>query len=160
MIITLEKATLKDAHALHALQIRSFLPTLKKYKDEQTNPACETLDKTLNRITDPSKGFYKILSDNNVLVGGIAVKHIPPSTIFLGPLFVDPDYQNQKIAQEALRLIEIEFPDINFFEVATISQEKSNIHLYEKMGYIATGQTKKLTDSLEALFFRKTPTSI
>lgn len=154
MTITLEKAALKDAHAIHALQIRSFLPILQKYKDEETNPASEPLDKTLERITNSSKGFYKILR-HHTLVGAVAVKHIAPSTIFLGPLFVDPDYQNQKIAQKALRLIEVEFSDIIFFELSAICQEKNTIHLYEKMGYIATEQTKKLTDSLEVLFFKK-----
>lgn len=154
MTITLEKAESKDADLLHALQIKSFLPILKKYNDEQTNPACEPLEKTLSRINDSSKVFYKILKDN-VLVGGVAIKHTSSDTIFLGPFFIDPDYQNQKIAQEALRLIESICTDVVFFELATISKEKGNIHLYEKMGYIATGETKQIANSLDVTFFRK-----
>jgi ribosomal protein S18 acetylase RimI-like enzyme len=156
MTITLEKATPKDADVLHNIQVKSFLPTLKKYNDEQTNPACEPLDKTLSRINDLTRGFYKILKDN-VLVGGMAIKYISSDTIFLGPLFIDPDYQNQKIAQKALRLIEAIFPNVLFFELATISKEKGNIHLYEKVGYVATGETKQISDSLNVLFFRKEP---
>ncbi|MBA3957556.1 MAG: GNAT family N-acetyltransferase [Parachlamydiaceae bacterium] len=157
MIITLEKATSKDARTLHALQVKSFLPLLKKYNDEHTNPACEPLEKTLSRINDPSKEFYKILKDN-VLVGGVAIKYTVPEKIFLGPLFIDPDYQNQKIAQETLKLMETAFPDVVFFELATISKEKGNIHLYEKMGYLATGEVKRIVGpfaSFDVIFFRK-----
>ncbi len=143
MTISLEKATSEDAEALHAMQIKCFLPLLEKYKDHDTNPACEPIDKTLIRINDPLKGFYKILKDN-ILVGSIAIKHTNPGTLFLGPIFIDPEFQNQKIAQKALKLIEDIFPRIDFFELATIAQEKGNIHLYEKMGYIiATGENKK-----------------
>ncbi len=154
MNITLEKATSEDAKALHALQIKCFLPLLEKYKDHSTNPACEPIDKTLTRITDPLKGFYKILKDN-ILVGGIVVKHTNPETLFLGPIFIDPEFQNQKIAQKALKLIEDMFPTINFFELATIAQEKGNVHLYQKMGYVATGENKKISDSMIIPFFRK-----
>ncbi len=154
MTITLEKAIPKDAKALYALQIKCFLPLLVKYKDHGTNPACEPIDKTLTRITDPLKGFYKILKDN-ILVGGIAIKHIAPGILFLGPIFIDSEFQNQKIAQKALKLIEDIFPRIDFFELATIAQEKGNIHLYEKMGYIATGENKKISDSIIIHFFSK-----
>lgn len=153
MTITLRKATPEDAKALHAMQIESFLPLLEKYKDTDTNPACEAIEKTLKRIKDPLKGFYKILKDD-ILVGGIAIKHIAPRTLFLGPLFIDPGFQNQKIAQKALQLIEDEFLNIDFFELATIAQEKGNVHLYEKMGYIATKENQK-SDSMSILFFRK-----
>jgi len=154
MRITIEKAATLDAEELHALQIKSFLPLLEKYKDQDTNPACEPLDKTLNRINDPLKGFYKILKDN-VLVGGIAIKRIAPETLFLGPIFIDPDFQNQKIAQKALELIEEEFSTIDCFELATISQEKGNIYLYKKIGYVVTGERKEINDSMTIIFFRK-----
>ena len=154
MTISLEKATSDDAEALHAVQIKCFLPLLEKYNDHGTNPACEPIDKTLTRIIDPLKGFYKILK-NNILAGGIVVKHTNPGTLFLGPIFIDPKFQNQKIAQKALKLIEDMFPAIDFFELATIAEEKRNVYLYEKMGYIATGKNKKISDSMIIPFFRK-----
>lgn len=159
MTITIERATENDAKALHTIQVKSFLPLLEKYKDTDTNPACEPIDKTLHRINDPSRGFYKILRDGT-LVGGIAIKQTAPRTIFLGPIFVDPNFQNQKIAQRALELIEGVFSDIDFFELATISQEKGNVHLYEKIGYVVTGEHKKMSGSLEVIFFRKDLTQI
>ncbi|MCX6990008.1 MAG: GNAT family N-acetyltransferase [Chlamydiae bacterium] len=154
MTISLEKAGIEDAKALHAMQVKAFLPLLEKYQDTETNPASESLEKTLYRITDPLRGFYKILRDN-ILVGGIAIKHIAPKIIFLGPIFVDPAFRNQKIAQKALELIEGISPSIDFFELATILQETGNIYLYEKMGYVSTGEQKKINTSIDLVFYRK-----
>jgi GNAT superfamily N-acetyltransferase len=154
MAIRLEKAGIEDAKALHAMQVKAFLPLLEKYQDTETNPASESLEKTLYRISDPLTGFYKILRDN-ILVGGIAVKHIAPKTIFLGPIFIDPGFHNQKIAQKALELIEDRLPDVDVFELATILQEEANVHLYEKMGYACTGEQKKINTSIHLVFYRK-----
>jgi len=144
MTITLEKATSEDAEKLHAIQIKSFLPLLEKYQDHEINPGCEPIDKTLQRINDPLKAFYKILKDN-ILVGGIAIKHISNEIIFLGSIFIDPIFQNQMIAQTVSQLIENIFPSVHFFELRTLAQEKGNIHLYEKMGYVIQGESKKIT---------------
>jgi len=154
MTIVLQKAVAKDANQLHDLQVKSFLPLLDKYQDFETNPACEPITKTLQRIIDPSKGFFKILK-NHILVGGIAVKQTTPDTLFLGPIFIDPNFQNQKIAQKALLLMEALFPAINNFELATIAQEVGNVYLYKKIGYLLTGEGKRINSNLEILFFRK-----
>lgn len=153
-MITIEKATFKDAEALHVMQIRSFLPLFERYKDEETNPACEPIENILNRISDPSRGFYKILKDG-VLVGGIGVKQITSEILKIGPVFIDPAFQNQKIAQTALLLVEALFPAIVTFQLATIVQEKGNIYLYEKLGYVATGEIKNINPALDIVFFTK-----
>lgn len=154
MTIILEKATSEDAEKLHAIQIKSFLPLLERYKDEETNPACEPIDKTLQRINDPLKVFFKILK-NNILVGGVVISHTAPGVIFLGPIFIDPSFQNQKIAQEAMKIIESLYPTTDFFELSTPAQEKGNVHLYEKMGYVIYGESKRINDLLDVISLRK-----
>ena len=151
-MIILKKASPDDVHALHAMQVHSFSSHLEKYQDVTTNPACDPLDKTLLRINDPLRGFYKILKDH-VLVGGIGVKHTAPGILFIGPVFIDPDFQNQKIAQEGLILLEDLFPHIQIFRLATIIQEKKNVYLYEKLGYVATGEVEKINPLLDIMFF-------
>lgn len=153
-MITLEKATPDDVHALHAMQVHSFASHLEKYQDKTTNPACETHEKTLFRITDPLRGFFKILKDG-VLVGGIGVKHSAPGTLFVGPVFVDPAFRNQKIAQRALTLLEEQFLAMERFQLAAVVQEKGSIHLYEKLGYIATGEVQNINALLDVMFFSK-----
>lgn len=153
-MITLEKATSKDVDAVHEMQVRAFLPHLEKYKDNETNPAAEPIENTLKRINDPSRGIYKILKDG-VLVGGIGVRYLTADMLKVGPVYVDPLYQGQGIAQGALILIESLFPAIVTFQLATIAQEKGNIYLYEKLGYVATGEVKNVNHLLDILYFSK-----
>lgn len=154
MSIHIEPAVVSDATLLHELQIKAFLPLLEKYQDHSTNPACEPLEKTIERITSDSKGFYKILIKNQI-VGGIAFKHVSDQTIWIGPIFVDPDFQNQKIAQQALIQFEAIFPNITKYELATLSKESGNIHLYLKLGYKLQAKKQKLNDQLDLVFFEK-----
>ncbi|MEC2474974.1 GNAT family N-acetyltransferase, partial [Bacillus thuringiensis] len=70
MDIILEKATETDAEVIFQMQIDSFSPLLHKYKDYETNPANETIEKTICRINQVNGGFYKIIVDMN-LVGAI-----------------------------------------------------------------------------------------
>lgn len=44
------------------------MPLLEKYKDYDTNPANETIDRVFTGINNPNGGFYKILVDT-ILVG-------------------------------------------------------------------------------------------
>lgn len=154
MAITLEKATLVDADALHQLQVKAFLPLLKKYQDFATNPACESIDKIVERINSSLRGFYKIKKGDR-LVGGIAIKHVSDDCLWIGPIFVDPDFQNQKIAQKAMVLIETFFPHVTKFELATLKQETGHIHLYQKMGYNLIDRKEKVNNLLDLVFFEK-----
>ncbi len=75
MEITLEKATASDTTDLFQMQIDSFSPLLHKYKDYETNPANEPIEKTIFRINNPSSNFYKMIIDSK-LVGAICISQI------------------------------------------------------------------------------------
>lgn len=154
MSIKLEKATTEDAQILHELQIKAFLPLLKRYQDHATNPACESIDKTIERINLETRGFYKILKENH-LVGGVAIKHTSSDSLWIGPIFIDPDFQNQKIAQQAMTLLETLFPNVQKYELATLSKESGNIHLYQKLGYKQTGKKETISNLIDLIFFEK-----
>ncbi|MRS08461.1 acetyltransferase [Bacillus anthracis] len=67
MKIILEKATESDAAVLFQMQIDSFNPLLNKYKDYETNPAKESIEKTIFRINNPSSNFYKMIIDSRLV---------------------------------------------------------------------------------------------
>ncbi|MED3457950.1 GNAT family N-acetyltransferase, partial [Bacillus thuringiensis] len=67
MDIILEKATETDVEVIFQMQIDSFSPLLHKYKDYETNPANETIEKTICRINQVNGGFYKIIVDMNLV---------------------------------------------------------------------------------------------
>ncbi|MBE5106668.1 GNAT family N-acetyltransferase [Bacillus thuringiensis] len=155
MEITLEKATENDAAALFQMQIDSFNPLLNKYKDYKTNPANESIEKTILRINHPDGGFYKIIVDSN-LVGAICISQKDEhSKFWISPMFIHPSYQGKGIAQKVLILIEGMFPEVMSWELATILEEERNCFLYEKMGYKRTEVIKKLNDKTTLVYYKK-----
>ncbi|MHA7105380.1 GNAT family N-acetyltransferase [Bacillus sp. C-3-6] len=146
MDIILEKATETDAEVIFQMQIGPFSPLLHKYKDYETNPANETIEKTICRINHVDGGFYKIIVAMN-LVGAICISSKEtPSKFWISPMFIHPSYQGKGIAQKVLTLIE---------EIATILEEEKNCFLYEKMGYKRTEVIKKLNDETTLIYYKK-----
>ncbi|MEG7843396.1 GNAT family N-acetyltransferase [Bacillus mobilis] len=155
MEITLKKATENDAAVLFQMQKDSFNPLLNKYKDYNTNPANEPIEKTILRINNPNSNYYKMILDSN-LVGAICIsqKEIPYK-FWISPMFIHPNYQGKGIAQKVLILIEKMFPEVRSFELATILEEERNCFLYEKMGYKRTEIIKKLNDKTTLIYYKK-----
>ena len=154
MELRLERATDKDAQSIFEIQIKAFQPLLEKYKDHDSNPANETIDRVLTRINNPHGGFYKIVADNT-LVGAICVFWKEGAQFWISPMFILPSYQGKGIAQKAITEIEKMFPQAVTWELATILEEKGNCYLYEKMGYNKTGVSKKLNDHATLFFYKK-----
>ncbi|ACK63615.1 TPA: GNAT family N-acetyltransferase [Bacillus cereus] len=155
MEITLEKATESDATDLFQMQIDSFSPLLHKYKDYETNPANEPIEKTIFRINNPSSNFYKVIIDSK-LVGAICIstKELPYK-FWISPMFIHLLYQGKGIAQKVLILIEEMFPEATSWELATILEEEKNCFLYEKMEYKRTEVIKKLNDETTLIYYKK-----
>jgi GNAT superfamily N-acetyltransferase len=154
MDIRLEKAVNEDAEAIFQIQIKAFQPLLEKYKDNQTNPANESIDRVLTRINRPNGGFYKILADQT-LVGAICIHWKEESQFWISPMFILPEFQGKGIAQGAILLAEKMLPHAASWELATILEEERNCYLYEKMGYVKTGVRKKLNELATLVFYKR-----
>ncbi len=59
MNIRLEKATVNDAQSIFDIQVKAFMPLLEKYKDYETNPANETIERVITRINKPNGSFLR-----------------------------------------------------------------------------------------------------
>ncbi|MED4531538.1 GNAT family N-acetyltransferase [Metabacillus fastidiosus] len=154
MKVRLEKAVDNDAQSIFDIQVKAFLPLLDKYKDYETNPANETIERVIKRINKTNGGFYKILVDST-LVGAICVFWKENTKFWISPMFILPAYQGKKIAQKAITLIEEMFPQVTIWELATLLEEERNCYLYEKMGYNKTEIRKKLNDNATLVFYKK-----
>jgi GNAT superfamily N-acetyltransferase len=152
--IRLEKATNIDAQAIFDIQVKAFKPLLEKYKDYQTNPANETVERVITRINNPNGGFYKIIVENN-LVGAICARWKENFQFWISPMFILPAYQGKGIAQKVLGLVEEMYPQAGSWELATILEEERNCYLYEKMGYTKTGTQRKLNENTTLIFYKK-----
>lgn len=153
--IKLCRASMGDTEMIWKMQREAFAGLLERYQDFETNPGAEPLDKVKNRLAQPDTYFYFICADD-MPVGAIRV--VDPKTAGqykrISPLFVLPAYWNQGIAQKAIQLAEDIHGDKGW-SLDTILQEAGNCHLYEKMGYRKTGETKVVNDKLTLVFYRK-----
>ena len=73
MDVILRKADLADAQLLWQMQVESFRKTYETYRDDQTTPYLEKMERTVQRINEPVTSYYVIEADG-APVGGIRVR--------------------------------------------------------------------------------------
>ena len=152
-MITLKKAERKDCPLLYQLQVTSFLPLLEKYRDYETNPAAESLDRIQQRFAQPYSDYYLILESERV-VGMLRVCN-HGERCRLSPICILPEYQGRGYATQAIRNMEQCYPQAKFWELDTILQEKNLCRLYEKLGYVCTGEHHRIQEGMDLVFYRK-----
>lgn len=154
MQIRLEKAEIADAERIHKVQVAAFLPLLEIYQDVETSPASEDVERVRERIAQPVTDYYMIFRQEE-LVGAIRIRNLGEGTFRVGPLFVLPQHQNQGIIQKVFQLVESRYPEARIWELDTILEEKRNCHLYEKLGYVRTGQTEVVNERMTLVTYQK-----
>jgi GNAT superfamily N-acetyltransferase len=150
----LEKAQETDAQQLLEMQHAAFLPLLEKYRDFDTSPANEPVEKMEARIVEPDGGVYKIIADGE-LAGAIRIRRKEGDEFWIGPLFIAPCFQCGGLAQAALRAAEELYPEAASWHLGTLLEEAGNCHLYEKMGYARTGRQEKLNSRATLVYYEK-----
>ena len=155
MGITLVRATIQDAENLWKMQIVAFHDLYAKYQDPETSPATETLEKTINRLEQSYTYFYYIKIDDTIVGAMRVIDHKEEGKYkFLSPIFIMKEFRGRGYAQQAMQLAE-EIHGSSGWELDTILQEKGNCHLYEKMGYRQTGETKVVNERMTLVFYHK-----
>ena len=151
--LQLRIAQAEDAETILEMQKRAFMPLYEKYRDDETSPATEGVERVRARIADPASRYWFIIWDEKA-VGAIRVK-ASGRICRVSPMFVLPEYQGKGIAQQAMQLAEAQFPDAACWRLDTILQEKGNCHLYEKMGYVRVGEPKVINSRMTLIDYEK-----
>lgn len=157
MHIRLKKAAAADCRAIHEMQVRAFAPLLEKYRDFATNPGAEGLERIEQRMAQPFTDYYLIRLDdeNGESIGAMRVVRLQNGACRISPMFILPEFQGKGYAQQAIRAAEALYPDARLWELDTIKQEAKLCHLYEKMGYVATGEEKDIQPGMTIVFYEK-----
>lgn len=154
MTIELIRAFMEDAETIWKMQLVAFKELLDRYQDFDTNPGNEPLEKVQWRFSFPATYFY-FIRVNGVNAGAIRIiDHHDDSPKRISPLFVLPEFRGKGVAQAAIREAERIHGSSNW-ALSTILQEKGNCHLYEKMGYRQTGETKVINNHMTLVFYEK-----
>lgn len=155
MEIQLIRMSAQDAENLWKMQIAAFQDLYVKYQDPETSPATETLEKTILRLEQPYTYFYYIKIDDTIVGAMRVIDHKEEGKYkFLSPIFIMKEFRGRGYAQQAIQLAE-EIHGSSNWELDTILQEEGNCHLYEKLGYRQTGETKVVNERLTLVFYRK-----
>lgn len=151
----LVRANIQDAENIWMMQIAAFQDLYAKYQDPETNPATETLEKTIIRLEQPCTYYYYIKVEDSVVGAMRVIDHKEEGKYkFLSPIFIMKEFRGRGYAQQAIRLAE-KIHGSSGWELDTILQEKSNCYLYEKMGYKLTGEAKVVNERITLVFYRK-----
>ena len=138
------------------MQKEAFMPLYEKYHDDG-NPYLENLERIQARAARPNRRYYFIVKDG-ARVGAINVGHNDPDEkkiSFISPLFILPKFQNQKIGYVALQQVFSLYPEVTLWRLETILQEPANCHLYEKCGFIRTGEEEIVNDKMTLIMYER-----
>lgn len=145
------RAVQSDANELWQMQKTAFAELLERYRDYETNPANEPLERTVQRLCDGSS-FYFIASGGEK-VGAVRVVE-GGERKRISPIFIMPQHRRKGLAQQAIRLAE-QLHGERGWELSTILQEAGNCRLYEKLGYRRTGQVQRINEQMDLVFYEK-----
>lgn len=152
--VKLIKAEEKDNLLLQELKKESFMEILNKYKDYDTNPALESIEKINKEISDESSDYY-IISVNNENIGGIRIENKNKNIYRISPFFIIPKYQGLSIGYEVLTMIFQKYTKAKCFILSTIKEEKRNCHLYEKAGFKRSEGEINIKDNMTIVSYEK-----
>ena len=136
------------------MQTEAFSDLLAKYEDYDTSPACESIERIKEKISQNFTYFYFIYYGDD-LVGAIRVVNKKDgSRKRVSPIFIMKEFRGRGLAQRTFREIEKIHGEDNR-ELATILQKKGNCYLYEKLGYKKTGVTKNINERMGIVVYAK-----
>ena len=110
MPITLKRASIQDAEALHRMQVEAFAPLLAKYNDFAISPACETVERVRQKLAQPQTRYYFILLGRRA-TGAIRVvlPSRPDRRKVISPLYILAPWRNRGFAQQAVLAAEAKY---------------------------------------------------
>ena len=136
------------------MQVSAFTELLEKYRDVDTNPASESLEKIQNKFNQSFTDYYFIMLDETK-IGVVRVVRLSDTICRISPMFILPEYQNNGYAQLALSAVEKLYPNADEWQLDTIKEESKLCHLYEKCGYIPTGKEEVIKDGMTIAYYSK-----
>lgn len=143
--ISMKKATVGDLEELFNMQKEVFIPLYEKYEDHQTSPVVQSFERFKGRFE--TGNYYKINYDGK-LAGGVNVFQKSPGVMRFHIINILEQFQNKGITQKVMSRLESMYPQATSWELDTIMEEERNCYLYEKMGYVKTGDMMKINDRM------------
>lgn len=147
-----------DEKLIHTMKYNSFLSLYERYRDEETNPVKEPIDKVVAQLKSETTNYY-IIHFKSSPVGAVRIVNDGidngEQIYRISPLFIIPEYQNKGIGHSVINMILDKYDDADKWRLSTIKQEKRNCHLYEKCGFRLVGNEQIINDKMTIVYYEK-----
>lgn len=153
MNIQIEKAKVEDVNALDIIQKAAFKRLYEIYRDEKS-PYLKGVDEILKWLSMDKIHYWKIYSDEH-LCGGIAYYKKSEGEYYLARIYIDPCYQGNGIAKQAILLCEKEILDVRRYTLDFPIDQVANQKCYESAGYIDTRMREVINEKLTLAIYEK-----
>ena len=153
-MIKLQEATRDNLERLWKMQILAFEDLLARYRDFDMSPGAESFETVLAKFEQPWTKYFFILCDDQTIGGVRVVDKADGAKKRISPIWIMPDHRGKGYAQQAIRLLEDLYGPDNW-ALDTIWQEKGNLHLYEKLGYVQTGRIDHIKEGMDIVYYEK-----
>jgi len=148
--LEISKAGESDMREILELQRLAFFEVGVRYNDPNTTP----LPQTLNELIEESKGqvFLKAVHKGKII--GTVRGRLDGDICRVSKVMVHPDHQGKGVGRMLMASVEKEF-NADVFELRTGHLDERTISLYERLGYVLTGEKEKISDTLWFVRMRK-----
>ncbi|GEL04851.1 hypothetical protein RST01_14780 [Rummeliibacillus stabekisii] len=126
------------------IQKESFAEDLKRYKDQDSNPVNEPMERLLRKT---QVFLHYTIWLNGEIIGGIDIRDLNNNRYRLNRIFLSNNQQNKGYGTRIMELIESEFPLAKEWSLDTPHLNTRNHHFYEKLGYKKINE-HQVTDTL------------
>ncbi len=139
----------EDFPEILTIQKLAYLSEAEIYGDYSIPPLRETLEE-LSRDAEESV-ILKCVADGRIIG---SVRGTPKGDhVYIGRLFVHPDFRNYGIGKRLLAAIEAHFPDMRY-ELFTGGRSEKNLAFYEKAGYRRI-RVEKVSELVNLVYMEK-----
>ena len=153
-MIKLQEATRDNLERLWKMQILAFEDLLARYRDFDMSPGAESFETVLAKFEQPWTKYFFIRCDDQMVGGVRVVDKADGAKKRISPIWIMPDHRGKGYAQQAIRLLEDLYGPDNW-ALDTIWQEKGNLHLYEKLGYVQIGRIDHIKEGMDIVYYEK-----
>ena len=136
-MVNLEKALVKDAKELLAVQKKCFENYSIKYGDFESNPYHMTLHRMEFNLKYKFGNYYKVVDfQTDKIIGGIFGFMLEEETTWhVAQFYIHPDFEHLGYGTTALQMFFDNHQNVSVWYADTIKQEVKNVEFYQKFGF-------------------------
>lgn len=136
---------------LHDVWSLSYQHTLGQSLIEELTADLHTKKRLHDEIGDDCKLSLGAFADTR-LIGHVMAAFEGPQNVYIGRLYVDPDFQGQGVGRLLLQAAEAAFEDATSATLEVFEDSFAAVKFYEHMGYEQVGRNVSNHNALKELF--------